>query len=51
MFMKIIVNDSGVRIRYAAPDCELSKAAPGALLCESADTEDWVYDDGNDLVI
>ena len=49
--MKIIVNNSGGRISYAAPDCELSEATPGALLCESAATEDWVYDDDNDLVV
>ena len=49
--MKIIVNSSGGRIRYAAPDCDLCEAAPGALLCESATTVDWVYDDDNDMVV
>lgn len=49
--MKIIVNSSGGRIRYAAPDCDLCEAAPGALLCESATTTDWVYDDDNDMVV
>ena len=51
MFMKITLKGPGQRIRYAAPDCELLDATPGELLCESAGTEDWVYDDGNDLVI
>ena len=30
---------------YQAPDCEAVELVSGAIICQSGDIEDWVYDE------
>lgn len=30
---------------YFAPDCEACGVLTGAIICQSGETEDWVYDE------
>ena len=31
---------------YSAPDCDVCKLLSDVIICQSAVTEDWEYDDG-----
>ncbi|MBO6170212.1 MAG: hypothetical protein J6O51_09645 [Bacteroidales bacterium] len=34
---------------YVAPDCDVCKLLSDVIICQSAETEDWTYDENGDF--
>lgn len=40
------VNTNNTKVRnYQAPDCDAYELVSGTIICQSGETEDWVYDE------